>query len=68
MASDIGDNLFVFQFQNDHERCRVLNGALWLFDNCLLLLRTFDGSIPGPQIQFTHCTFGSSFMVFLCYL
>ena len=60
-AHDIGKNLFVFQFQNDYERCRVMKCAPWLFDNCLLLLKVFDGFNPGPQIQFTHCSFWVQF-------
>ena len=42
----IGQN--VFQFKEDFERRRVLNGAPWLFDNCLLLRKGFEGSKLGP--------------------
>ncbi|GMY34303.1 hypothetical protein FCV25MIE_29545 [Fagus crenata] len=53
----IGDNLFVFNFKDEFERCRVQNGSPWLFDNYLLMLKEFDGSCPASQIQFSHCSF-----------
>lgn len=56
-VQDIGENLFVFQFSNEYERTRVLNGSPWLFDNYLLALNEFDGSCPATQIQFNHCWF-----------
>ena len=49
-AANISDNLFAFQFPNEYERTRVLNGAPWLFDNYLLALQEFDGSIPEIQV------------------
>ena len=50
----IKDNLFVFQFPDEYERTRVMNGSPWLFDNSLLALKEFDGSTPAAQVQFTH--------------
>jgi hypothetical protein len=49
-TTNISDNLFAFQFPNEYERMRVLNGAPWLFDNYLLALQEFDGSIPAIQV------------------
>uniref|UniRef100_A0A2N9F0P5 Reverse transcriptase domain-containing protein n=1 Tax=Fagus sylvatica TaxID=28930 RepID=A0A2N9F0P5_FAGSY len=46
-VQDISDNLFVFQFPDEHERTRVMNGSPWMFDNYLLALKEFDGSIPA---------------------
>jgi hypothetical protein len=53
----IGENLFVFQFPNEHERSRVMNGSPWLFENHLLALTEFDGSCLATQIQFNRCCF-----------
>ncbi|GMY17896.1 hypothetical protein FCV25MIE_13135 [Fagus crenata] len=53
----IKDNLFVFQFPDEYERTRIMNGSPWLFDNSLLALKEFDGSIPATQVQFTHSWF-----------
>jgi hypothetical protein len=56
-VQDISDNLFVFQFPDEHERTRVMNGSPWMFDNYLLALKEFDGSIPAVQVQFTQAWF-----------
>ena len=53
----IGANLFVFQFKDEFERERVLQGTPWLFDNHLLALNVFDGSGPAQQVRFTHSCF-----------
>ncbi|GMY22288.1 protein at-4/1 [Fagus crenata] len=53
----IGANLFVFQFKDEFERERVLQGTPWLFDNHLLALIVFDGSCPAQQVRFTHSCF-----------
>jgi hypothetical protein len=42
LVQDHGDNLFVFQFKDEFERKRVVNGSPWLFDNYLLALNEFD--------------------------
>ncbi|GMY06340.1 hypothetical protein FCV25MIE_01579 [Fagus crenata] len=60
-AYNIGENVFVFQFRDDVERCHVLKGTPWLFDNCLLLLKTFDGSCPASRVQFQWCCFWVQF-------
>ena len=57
MAQIIGDNLFIFQFKDEFERTRVLNGSPWLFNNYLLALNEFNGSCPAAQIQFSKCCF-----------
>ena len=49
-ATNISDNLLAFQFPNEYERTRVLNGAPWPFDNYLLALQEFDRSIPAIQV------------------
>ncbi|GMY38425.1 hypothetical protein FCV25MIE_33669 [Fagus crenata] len=56
-AQIIGDNLFIFQFKDEFERTRVLNGSPWLFNNYLLTLNEFNGSCPAAQIQFSKCCF-----------
>ncbi|GMY09617.1 hypothetical protein FCV25MIE_04856 [Fagus crenata] len=62
-ATNISDNLFAFQFPNEYERTRVLNGAPWLFDNYLLALQEFDGSIPAIQFSSLTLIFGYNSMV-----
>lgn len=57
MTQIIGDNLFIFQFKDEFERTRVLNGSPWLFNNYLLALNEFNGSCPAAQIQFSKCCF-----------
>ena len=53
----MGDNLFLFQFSDEFERERVMQGSPWLFDNYQLALNAFDGSCPVHQIRFTHSCF-----------
>ena len=57
LVQDHGDNLFVFQFKDEFERKRVVNGSPWLFDKYLLALNEFDGSCPTTQIQFACSIF-----------
>jgi hypothetical protein len=56
-VQDIGENLFLFQFKDEVDSKRVLQGSPWLFDHFLLVLNEFDGSIPAHRISFTRCGF-----------
>ncbi|CAK9171001.1 unnamed protein product [Ilex paraguariensis] len=42
---EVGDNLFLIQFSNMLDKNRVLEGMPWSFDNHLVLLKDFDGSV-----------------------
>ncbi|KAL3498284.1 hypothetical protein ACH5RR_041016 [Cinchona calisaya] len=43
----LGDNLALFQFNNDTDRKRVIQGASWVFDNKLVVLSEFAGDIQS---------------------
>lgn len=56
-VQDFVENLFLFQFKDEVDSKRVLQGSPWLFDHFLLVLNEFDGSIPAHRISFTRCGF-----------
>ena len=49
-VQDMGVNLFIFQFKDEVKCGRVMNGAPWMFDKYLLVLKEFDGSCPATKI------------------
>lgn len=49
----LNDNLFLIEFDLIDDLEHVLEGGPWLFDNFLVALQTFDGSIPPDKIEFS---------------
>jgi hypothetical protein len=54
---ELDDNVWLFEFEDESDMRRVLEGRPWLFDRQILVLNEFDGSIPISQMQFTHSPF-----------
>lgn len=46
MFQECGQNMFVITFATHAKKEKVLAGRPWLFDNCLLVLKIFDGFMP----------------------
>jgi hypothetical protein len=51
---EIQDNLWLFEFTEDSDKRRVLEGQLWSYDRTLLILNEFNGKTPPSQMEFTH--------------
>ena len=43
---ELKDNIWLFEFSDDGDKIRVLDGRLWSFDRQILVLNKFDGSTP----------------------
>jgi hypothetical protein len=58
----------LFEFGEDDDMRRVLDGRPWSFDRHILVLKEFDGSIPPMQMEFLHSPFWVQVhdMPFLC--
>lgn len=50
---EVGQNLFIFEFQVTLDLVKVQNGRPWSFDRNLLCLITFDGKLAPNHIRFT---------------
>ena len=48
---EVGDRLFVFQFEDTLEKERVLMRQLWSFNKSLLVLDRFDGQTKPNEIN-----------------
>ncbi|CAK9146156.1 unnamed protein product [Ilex paraguariensis] len=46
---EAGDNLFLIQYSNMLDKIRVLRGMSWSFDNHLVLLKEYDGSVQASK-------------------
>ncbi|XP_021738182.1 uncharacterized protein LOC110704671 [Chenopodium quinoa] len=53
----IDSNLFVFQFFNDEDKQRFLDGRTWTFDKQILLLKSMDGDEQPSEIVIEKCPF-----------
>ncbi|XVF47222.1 hypothetical protein PTKIN_Ptkin03bG0092200 [Pterospermum kingtungense] len=54
---DVGDHMFVFQFEDDLEKDRVLMKQPWAFNKSLLLLQEFDGMCFPKDVEMYWCPF-----------
>jgi hypothetical protein len=43
---ELKDNIWLFEFSDDGDKRRVLDGRSWSFDRQILVLNEFDGSTP----------------------
>ncbi|TXG71386.1 hypothetical protein EZV62_006321 [Acer yangbiense] len=50
-------NIFSFHFTNQEDKCRVLSGAPWTFDNALLVLEETEGRGTIDKLAFNLCEF-----------
>ncbi|XVF80757.1 hypothetical protein PTKIN_Ptkin15bG0100900 [Pterospermum kingtungense] len=53
----IEENLFIFKFQGERDKNRILKGAPWSFDKHLLLLNGFEGELHPEQYVFKNAQF-----------
>ncbi|XVF50764.1 hypothetical protein PTKIN_Ptkin04bG0129700 [Pterospermum kingtungense] len=53
----IEDNLFLFKFQEENDKERVLEGAPWSFDKQMLLFHEFRGELRPEEYTFKTATF-----------
>jgi hypothetical protein len=49
---EIQDNLWLFEFSDEEDQWRVLEGRPWSYDRTLLILNVFDSKIPPSQMVF----------------
>jgi hypothetical protein len=54
---EVGDNLFLIEFQHDWEKSRILEGRPWTFDGYLISLVEFDGMTPPAELDFDRAAF-----------
>jgi hypothetical protein len=51
---DLKDNIWLFEFTDQVDKKRVMEGRPWSFDRQIIVLNEFDGSIPPSQLEFNH--------------
>jgi hypothetical protein len=54
---DLRDNIWLFEFSDQEDKMRVLNGRPWSFDRQILVLNEFDGSTLPSQLEFNYSPF-----------
>jgi hypothetical protein len=54
---ELKDNIWLFEFSDDGDKRRVLDGRPWMFDRHIMVLNEFDGSIPPSQLEFRYSPF-----------
>ncbi|OMP01909.1 reverse transcriptase [Corchorus capsularis] len=57
MIKEAGDNLFIFHFEDEIERDRVLVSQPWCFNRALLVLKDFDGIQDPNEVVFDQCQY-----------
>ena len=57
MFKKIQPNVWMFEFSQEIDKVKVLEGRPWSFDRFLLALFDFDGSIPSSQWNFSKSPF-----------
>ncbi|KAK2993812.1 hypothetical protein RJ640_027690 [Escallonia rubra] len=53
----VGDNLFLIQFQNHGDKTRVLEGCPWAFEKSLIIIKEYEGDIQPSKIDLHWCPF-----------
>ncbi|GAV79174.1 DUF4283 domain-containing protein, partial [Cephalotus follicularis] len=54
---DVGKNLFMFMFNNEGDRAKVMKLGLWLFDKHILLVETLDEEVHSSSIFLSKASF-----------
>ncbi|OMO68772.1 hypothetical protein COLO4_29419 [Corchorus olitorius] len=57
VVREVGERLFVFQFETGLDRDRVFVSQPWLFHKALLVLREYDGIQTPEEFLFDSCPF-----------
>ncbi|OMO49946.1 hypothetical protein CCACVL1_30745 [Corchorus capsularis] len=56
-VQEVGDKMFLFQFDRMGERDRVLLQQPWSFNKALMVLQEFDGSVLPEDVDLDWCSF-----------
>lgn len=51
---ELHENLWLFKFTTEGDKCRIKEGRSWLFDRSVLVLQDVDETIPPLQMDFQH--------------
>ena len=54
---ELKDNIWLFEFADENDKRRVMEGRSWSFDKQIVVLNEFDGSTKPSQMEFMHSTF-----------
>lgn len=54
---ELQDNLWLFEFAEEEDKRRVLDGRPWSFDRQLVVIQEFDGLTPPSQMQLNQSVF-----------
>ncbi|KAL5815344.1 hypothetical protein ACOSQ4_025985 [Xanthoceras sorbifolium] len=57
IMENVKENVFVFQFQNQADKRRVLTGGPWSFDKCLIVLEEPRGDGKFLEMEFNNVQF-----------
>jgi hypothetical protein len=51
---EIQDNLWIFEFSNEEEKKRVMEGRPWAYERQIMILNELEGQVPPSQMEFIH--------------
>ncbi|XP_059446486.1 uncharacterized protein LOC132178037 [Corylus avellana] len=54
---EVQDNLWIFEFEEDGDKRRVLEGRPWSFDRQILVINELEGNTPPSQMKFSMSPF-----------
>jgi hypothetical protein len=54
---DLRDNIWLFEFTDEAEKRRILEGRPWTYDRQMLVLNEYDGRTPPSQLEFKQSPF-----------
>ena len=54
---ELCDNIWLFEFTNDADKKRVMEGRPWTFNRQILVLNEYNGNIPPSQLEFNQFPF-----------
>ncbi|XP_059436809.1 uncharacterized protein LOC132169876 [Corylus avellana] len=54
---ELRETIWLFEFTDEGDKRRVLEGRPWSFDGQILVLNEFDGSTPPSQLEFNQSPF-----------
>jgi hypothetical protein len=54
---ELRDNIWLFEFADENDKRRVMEGRPWSFDKQIVVLNDFDGSTKPSQMDFTRSPF-----------
>jgi hypothetical protein len=52
MFKEVQEHLWLFEFEEEEDKQKVLAGRLWSYDRTLLILNEFDGRLAPSQMDF----------------